>query len=289
MKCKCDMIQYAGQGVSSLTDDAVASVKNFVLSQLNDDGGFAARNGKSDLYYTVFGLQLTYALKLTPEKKVSSFLEQFSNDPGLDFVHLASLIRCRALLRVKNKSLLKSLISQIEDYRSSDGGYNHHQQGAQTGTVYAAFLAYLAYLETGLKIPDPDLLMQSLGKLKRPDGSFANDIDMQSGSTTATAAAVVLMHDLGENIPQTSLQSLLNRQHNAGGFFAGPASPVPDLLSTATSLFALKIVEYNLTGINAAHREFVASLWNEDGGFSGQVFDDVSDVEYTFYALLGII
>ena len=36
------------------------------------------------------------------------------------------------------------------------------------------------------------------------------------------------------------------------------------------------------------HRDFVESLWDDDGGFRGHPSDPVTDCEYTFYGLLAM-
>jgi hypothetical protein len=315
-----NLLQYVTKGVDSITPDAVESIKEFLATQLATDGGFLGRDGKSDLYYTVFGIQLIHALNLTPEKKLSicnalapfvvpaeagttndkvsivmrtdtslsNFLQKIGDVAGLDFVHLASLIRCHALLQIETTSNFQLMVAQIESFRSSDGGYSHLDINAESGTVYAGFLAYLAYYEGGLAMPDSDKLIQSLEHLKMKDGSYANDSGMESGSTTATSAAVILLNAFGKKVENITINALLSRAQPDGGFLAGASSPVPDLLSTATALFALKALDYDISGEQSAHREFIVSLWNEDGGFSGHIFDDTSDCEYSLYALLAL-
>lgn len=282
------MIQASREGLVFFTEDSIASIKNFLLSQIDDDGGFCGRDGRSDLYYSVFGLQLCAIFDLMPPKNSYEYFEKFTDSHELDFIHLASLVRCIALLKTNNKNWVKNLIAQIEGFRSADGGYNHLAESAERGTAYADFLSFLVYRAIACKIPEPGKMLASLEQLKRPDGSYANDCKMESGSTTATSAAVVLSNEFGKKVDNETVDALLDRQHPQGGFLAGPNSPVPDLLSTATALYALRSFENRLPELNGGHRDFVASLWNEDGGFSGQVFDDVSDVEYTFYALLGL-
>src|SRR5215510_10075626 len=67
-------------------------VAHFLHSLLNPDGGFQDRTGKSDLYYTVFGLEGLIALQETlPADAVASFLQSFGDGEGLDFVHLCCL------------------------------------------------------------------------------------------------------------------------------------------------------------------------------------------------------
>ncbi len=74
-----------------------------------------------------------------------------------------------------------------------------------------------------------------------------------------------------------------------GGFLANPTAPVPDLLSTATVLYALHRLRYPLDPArrNACLR-FIESVMAESGGFCGHGMDDTPDCEYTFYALLAL-
>lgn len=70
---------------------------------------------------------------------------------------------------------------------------------------------------------------------------------------------------------------------------AMPLAPIPDLLSTATSLHALACLDLSLS---ASAKElclnFLDSLWSAEGGFHGHWADDHLDVEYTFYGLLAL-
>ena len=82
---------------------------------------------------------------------------------------------------------------------------------------------------------------------------------------------------------------LLARAYPQGGFLAMPEAPLPDLLSTATTLHALACLERE---IPAPTRErcldFIDTLWSAEGGFHGHWADDALDAEYTFYGLLAL-
>ena len=74
-------------------------VGEFVLSQLCDDGGFADREGSSDLYYTVFGLNCLQALQIEiPRERIAAYLESLGDGVDLDLVHLTCLARAWAAL-----------------------------------------------------------------------------------------------------------------------------------------------------------------------------------------------
>jgi hypothetical protein len=103
-----------------------------------------------------------------------------------------------------------------------------------------------------------------------------------------TAAAVMLLRALG-GAPDPHLGVwLLDRCQSNGGFLAGPAAPIPDLLSTATGLHALAALDVPIAGLREACLDFVDSLWTNRGGFYGSWVDDDIDCEYTYYGLLAL-
>jgi len=316
--CTQHMLLTASRSSRELNDESRWQIQNFILSRQDDNGGFQDRSGQSDLYYTLFGLAGLISLGVTAEVDL---LQDFLHDCGTkdwDFVHLASLIRSSASLPFlplakqalqlaqknnfisrlaagtfqqfqsgPNKPTRQQLV-RLEEYRSGDGGYHHAIKNAEQGSVYAAFMAWLAYQDAGATIPNPEGLCKSLQKLQLADGSFVNEAAINSGSTTTTAAAVVLFAELGEKIPEATLACLLDRTVPSGGFLAGPNAPLPDLLSTATALYALRRMEHDCSDMREQNQDFVTSLWNDDGGFSGHALDEISDCEYTFYALLAL-
>jgi prenyltransferase beta subunit len=80
-----------------LLGESTELVRKFLLQQQNADGGFKDRSGRSDLYYTVFGLEGLLALQAElPAPAVADYLRSFGDGPNLDFVHLCCLARCWA-------------------------------------------------------------------------------------------------------------------------------------------------------------------------------------------------
>jgi hypothetical protein len=102
--------------------------------------------------------------------------------------------------------------------------------------------------------------------------------------TTNLAAAVLANHQNDK----TTEAALLSRAVPAGGFAPTGKIVVPDLLSTATALFALVSMGTTLDSIQQPCFKYAESLWRDSGGFAGHVADEFEDVEYTFYALLTI-
>jgi prenyltransferase beta subunit len=264
-------------------------VSTFLRESINPDGGFRDRAGASDLYYTVFGLDALIALQEPlPVEETSRYLERFGDGVGLDFVHLACLARAWAALRRRPDPVFADrLLARIETCRHAGGGYAT-TPAAGHGSAYGAFLAMGAYQDLGRPLPEPQRLLASLQRLRAMDGSYANHPGLNSGMTPATAAAVLVLRHLDDTIDRTAGLWLLDRCHARGGFFASSATPVPDLLSTATALHALSALHVPIAGLRDPCLDFVDSLWTNRGGFFGTWADDTVDCEYTFYALLAL-
>jgi prenyltransferase beta subunit len=279
-----------------LLGDSVELVRNFFLARQNTDGGFKDRDGKSDLYYTVFGIDGLAALQAEiPAAKIESFLREFGTGEKLDFIHLCCLARCWSALsegratRVPDFEidLREKVLKRMETFRSRDGGYNIFPN-SETGTVYGAFLAVAACTDLHAPILDPLRIVQSLKFLETNDGAWSNDRMLKIGSTNATAAAVTLLRNLGMPIDAAVGDWILQQAHPEGGFRAAPDSPIPDLLSTATALHALAGMERSFGGVKEKCLDFIDSLWTNEGGFHGHWADDHLDCEYTYYGLLAL-
>jgi len=240
-----------------------------------------------------------------------NYLRTFADGAALDFVHAACLARCWALTadnipprhadalpspdddipppgeRPPAPEVRSAILAHIERHRSADGGYNA-AACSEAGTAYAAFLALGAYQDLGEAVPDAAALIRSVQSLRTPDGAYANEPAAARGSTPATAAAAMILAELGEEIDSAALEWLLARVHPDGGFLAMPIVPVPDLLSTATALHALAGVGVPVEMLRDKCMRFIEGLLTDGGGFRGHAFDDDADCEYTFYALLAL-
>ena len=270
-------------------------MREFLRTQQHPDGGFKDRAGKSDLYYTVFGIDALTALQAEVSfGSMECYLEQFGNGPELDFVHLCCLARCWSALGPRGSSTgsgeipyAKEILQRIEAFRTLDGGY-HPNAGSEYGTAYGCFLALAAYHDLKADVPEPLRMVQCLKYLETTDGAWANERNIKVGSTNATAAATTLLRHL--HVPTNEIVSewLLARCHPQGGFLAAPSAPLPDLLSTATALHALAGLQVSFEPNKERCLDFIDSLWTNEGGFHGHWSDDALDCEYTFYGLLAL-
>ncbi|MGI6457418.1 MAG: prenyltransferase/squalene oxidase repeat-containing protein [bacterium] len=270
--------------------EAKEFVRDFIHSKQSPDGGFQNREGKSDLYYSVFGIESLLALREPlPATSLKVYLQQFDTGQTLDFVSLTSLIRCRACLHDiwRNKDEIHRVTHALERYRSRDGGYSVSPQESE-GTAYGCFLALGAYQDLELEVPDSAALTACIHTLRSEDGAFSNLSGQPVGMTTVTAAAVSVLHALEQPVPSGTADWLLGQFHQEGGFFPFPDAPLPDLLSTATALHALEHLHVPLAPIQEACLDFLDSLWCNRGGFYGHWADDAIDCEYTYYGLLSL-
>ncbi|MEI6034558.1 MAG: prenyltransferase/squalene oxidase repeat-containing protein [Verrucomicrobiae bacterium] len=285
-----DGMAQVARRASGILGESASLVRGFLLKKQNPDGGFPDRAGRSDLYYTVFGLEALLAMQATiPAGPTRSYLDAFGDGGGLDFAHLCCLARCRAIFGCGEEAgAHAALASRIESHRAADGGY-HPAPGSPSGTAYAAFLALGAHQDLLSCLPDPDGLARSLRPLAMADGGWANELPAKLASTNSTAAALAVLGSVEPLSDRTKPgRWLLAQSHPLGGFRASPLAPIPDLLSTATALHAISALGLPIAPAREPCLDFIDSLWTNEGGFHGHWQDDTLDVEYTFYGLLAL-
>lgn len=278
-------LRRAGDALSGPMAGAMAA---FVRGQINDDGGFRGRAPRSDLYYTIYGLDCAAALGMDwPRERVAGFIDRCGQGADLDFVHLVCLARCLARYAEGVFDRREAVLSELAAFRCADDGFSR-TRGEVQSNVYDTFLAFLAFQDLEKGFSDAERIAHCLKPCRTPDGGFANYPGLEAGTTPVTAAAAVLQTHLGLPVDATTGDWLMARCHQPGGFEATAGAPMPDLLSTATALHALSLLQRPLASIREACLDFVLGLWRENGGFSGTAVDSVTDCEYTFHALLAL-
>ena len=328
MSLRQDMLRAARRAKAALPDAGAAAA--FVRGQALPDGGFRDRSGKADLYYSVFGLQCLLALDALDEPaatghsepaaeaartgtRAERYLRSFADPRALDLVHAACLARSWALVRPSGApaDIGRALAERIESFRSADGGY-HPVAGSAAGSAYGCFLALGAWQDLGREPPDAAQygpvragIVRCVQSLRVAGGGYTNEARLPFASAPATAAAALVLAELGQPPDESAAAYLANCVHPSGGLVAMIGAPAADLLSTATGLHALArlgappgpsapssaaaAAPLPLRRVDAAAAlGFVAGLMLEDGGFRGTQDDRAADCEYTFYGLLAL-
>jgi len=285
------MLQVARLSPAVLGGEASCLIGKYISSQQNQDGGFHNRDGSSDLYYTSFAIDALTALQVeVPEASLSEYLKcKMENLGELDFVHLCCLARaCSAMGSLRGNSLIQGVLRRVEEFRTPDGGYNQIA-GHATGSAYACFLAWGAYSDHGISLPDPQAIVSCLDTLATADGAWCNDVDIPIPNVPAIAAAVALCRNLRHPVTGATAEWIWSCYHQpSGGFLPFPGAPIPDLLTTAVAVHTLDALQAPLEPIRESCLDFIDSLWSAAGGFHGNWGDDDLDIEYTYYGLLAL-
>ena len=289
MSFRLEMLQVARLAPRALGESS-SLVEAFLRSQLAEEGGFKNRDGKPDLYYTVFGVEGLLAIQSElPRERITQWLAKLGDGEGLDFVHLCCLARCWSALGTEGLSEAQRLrmAERVDAYRTKGGGF-HPAKGRDQGSAYGCLLGAAAYEDLGLAMPNAVALKECMDALLAPDGGWTNEAGLPLVIAPATAAALALYRRMRWSVPANSVRWLMSCCHAQGGFIAFPNAPIPDLLSTAVSLHGLVGAEADISKIKEPCLDFVDSLWNAEGGFHGNWTDDALDCEYTYYGLLAL-
>ena len=301
------MVEALLRAKALLGDEALSRIADFVRSQKLPDDSFMDKSGRSDLYYTAFGWLLCLVLEIPISKKNALAYLDAQSPENLDLVHYSAYMRCRLLhqLRSQNRLLVwlkRTLLPTAIDLKTLRA-FPHDD----AHDPYSLFLRLSLMEDAGKRISNPEwwleclhpyqITNQSFGSLNESDAAateqessiflgFSNIKGSSASSINASVAALSVLGQLKGYNDSTPALFLKTLQHESGGFAASSAAPLPDLLSTATTLFVLN--NYRLKPITSP-RDFVDAHWNEQtGGFSATLLEETSDVEYTFYGLLAL-
>ena len=283
------------QGTARLPEELRQRITAYVRAAQRPDGGFAGREGESDLYYTAFGLRslaLLGQLDGEPAERAAAFLRRqlAGQAPLVDFISLlfaAALLKAAADIDVFSQSPAdwrQSVLELFERFRRPDGGYAKTDDG-QSSSTYHTFLIVVAQELLGQAPIDAAKLIGLVRSRRRADGGFVEIGPMRTSGTNPTAAAaglLTILNAFDDDLREGIAGFLSARQTDEGGLKANPPIPLADLLSTFTGLLTLDdLSRLGQVDCQAALR-FVRSL-EDGGGFRAGAWDDRPDVEYTFY------
>ncbi|HCI55428.1 MAG TPA: hypothetical protein DFI01_05820 [Bacteroidales bacterium] len=254
------------KSLNIMEPNAVESLKRYIKSSQSPSGGFIDKAGKADIYYTLFGYFLAEALGLEEIlSSVAGFIEVEIEQSIPSGVNLY----CEAILAAKSgkkKLLSKSLRKEIKSAQEIK---------LSKLPVYEMFMNLLTcyYLND----------YKGLYRFKKQLPELDEDV-----SLTCPVISAMLVIRQCFNLPVDRLQkNVMSYYNNHGGFFAGHGTALPDLLSTAVALYALRFSGADISMIKPDCLSFIDSMYCK-GGFYGNKLDMEPDIEYTFYGLLAL-
>ena len=273
----------------NLLREATERVDDFLRKQINPDGGFRDRAGRSDLYYTVFGLEGLIALRQDPPyQRYVPFWKASGTVKGWTW---STWLAWRA---AGQPFLPAASLPQSAGAWPSGSMPSNPGRGIRThpGQPHGNRLPRLSGSGSspgpGVSLPDPTALGRSVQSLQLDGGGFSGRLGLSAPSTPNTAAALTLLRHLGTPALPGGSDWLLGQACPEGGFRAGEGTPLPDLLSTATALHALAGMQVSFEHLKEPTLDFLDTLWTSRGAFYGNWTDDTADCEYTWYALLAL-
>jgi len=299
-----DLTLRLAAGIAALSEGFRQTQAKYVLSAQRAGGGFAGREGGSDLYYTGFALRslaMLGELYGPPAERAAAFLgSRLSGQESIvDFLSLvygAMLLQSAAGIDIFQKAdpgWRDAVAAALEKLRRADGGYAKGAEGVASST-YHTFLVLLCLQLIERQPERPEEIAAFLRSQAAEEGGFREIRASKRAGTNPTAAAIGALRILGEIDETTRLDTidfLAEMQTDEGGLRANTRIPIADLLSTFTGLLTLQ----DLGGASeidlAAVRRYAQSLAREEGGFRGAEWDPAHDLEYTFYGLgtLGLL
>lgn len=291
-------------GIGMLPDATRERHAAYFRAAQRADGGFAGREGSSDLYYTGFalrGLAILGELYGDVAERAAGFLRgrMTGRESIVDFLSLiygAALVESAAGVDVLSGAPANwrdAVASTLENLRRDDGGYAKSGEGRASST-YHTFLVLLCRELIERPVPAPERIGAFIHSQHAEGGGFREIRASKRAGTNPTAAAIGTLRILAAIAPEvreSTLDFLCEMQTDEGGLRANTRIPIADLLSTFTGLLTLVDLDAPREIDLAAVRRFVASLDRPEGGFHGAAWDPAHDVEYSFYGLgcLGLL
>jgi geranylgeranyl transferase type-2 subunit beta len=285
-------------GMEHIPAEVRARHSDFLKAAQQPDGGFAGREGESDVYYTSFalrGLAILGELYGDVAQRAADFLRtrrarRESLIDRMSLVFGAAQLDAAAgidVLAESGQQWKSSLAGDLNALRCADGGFAKGPGGIASST-YHTFLALLCLQLIEHPITDPEHVVQFIQSQQSAHGGFLEIRVGKRAGTNPTAAAIGVLRMLDALDPavaESTATFLGDMQDDDGGLLANPRIPLADLLSTFTGCLTLTDLDRIDVLDTAAALKFVQSLDQPAGGFLAAVWDEMRDVEYTFYGL----
>ena len=271
-----------------LDEEGQQEVFQFLKSQQHEDGGFMDRGGRSDLYYSLFGMLLLRAWGMghgaepvegKPEtrnpkrateirEKLRQFIQRQSPKEIPGFIEQCCLALEQKELEVSRIQRFKTLLKLSRSFWKERYSIN---------LSYRSFILFLTL----------DAVLPFRGLLKRFSEKMLSRVGVDEHSPCSEIAAKVFLLKMLDKDGAKEQQLLLSFAAESGGFRAFQHLAQADILSTAVALFALQFAGSDLRLLKPASLDFIQQNYFNGAFLSGDG-DPTADLEYTFYGLLAL-
>ncbi len=203
------------QGADYLDEGAHQRICHYVERQRAENESFVNRGGHPDLYYTLFGWMLCYALNIPSDKHARKIYLRTIDTTRLDTLHQTVLVLCRmldqllALPQHTPETVLRLLIDD-EPLKRFFEAYQRHGSGGGTN----AWAARLAVADS----PDEGLTERLLS-MQHESGGFLAHQGTVMPDMLSTAVALFALHE-HHITPRFDAQPFIETHWKEDGCFA---------------------------------------------------------------------
>lgn len=187
--CSLDfqLLQTLKRGCSRLDEDASRRVVAFVQSQMLADESFCNRGGRSDLYYTMFGWMMCYALGIdTDNGKRKAYLSSI-NVEELDGLHKTAYQQCLLLNDLLGKGLWRAVLKHWQDRHHMEAFMSQFVDHTLTQTLNGTAAKLFSKAKNQTASHDA---LQYICSLQDPTGGFLSSEGAAIPDLLSTAVAL---------------------------------------------------------------------------------------------------
>lgn len=254
-------------------------VFRFLLSQQNADGGFQDRGGRSDLYYSLFGMMLLKGSPLISPKgdlvddsralqQIRQFIVYQSGLKIPGFIEQCCLALLQKELKISRFIRIRALVKLSCSF------------WRERHSINLSYRSFVLFLTLDAVLPFQEIL-------KRLSGRMLARIEVDVHSPCSEVAPKVVLRKMLNQNGEPDQELLRSFASESGGFRAFRHLELSDMLSTAVALFALGFAGSDLRLLKPAGLGFIQQNF-VDGAFLSGDGDQTADLEYTFYGLLAL-
>lgn len=210
------LLQTLRRGADRLDDEARVRVRRFVESQRAAGEAFKNRGGRADLYYTMFGWMLCYALDIPSDARGRKTFLDGINAVQLDTLHQTVFTLCKMLDRLLSlprftPDVLLRLVADDTPLRQFFKTYQRHGSGGGTN-AWAAHLAVTSALDAEL--------VRRLLAMQHQTGGFLAHENSPMPDLLSTAVALFALHEKGVRTPYDAAPFIEAHWQDDGSFMA---------------------------------------------------------------------